>query len=81
MSGCSDGVIRVFSESEGRWASEAELKEYDGQVATQALPSQQMGDVKKSDLPGLEALGNPGTSPDIRPLSLFNESQGKNRAK
>jgi len=81
VSGCSDGVIRVFSESEERWASEAELKEYDGQVASQALPSQQMGDVKKSDLPGLEALGNPGTSPDIRPRPLFNESQGKNRAR
>lgn len=81
VSGCSDGVIRVFSESEERWANEAELKEYDGQVASQALPSQQMGDVKKSDLPGLEALGNPGASPDIRPLPLFKESQGKNRAR
>ncbi|KAF8350535.1 phospholipase A-2-activating protein [Amanita rubescens] len=60
VSGCSDGIIRVFSETEERWASEAELKEYDEQVASQALPSQQMGDVKKSDLPGLEALGNPG---------------------
>ncbi|KAF8623553.1 hypothetical protein AX15_006324 [Amanita polypyramis BW_CC] len=60
VSGCSDGVVRVFSESEERWASKAELKEYDAQVASQALPAQQMGDIKKSDLPGIEALGNPG---------------------
>ncbi|KIL69931.1 hypothetical protein M378DRAFT_184295 [Amanita muscaria Koide BX008] len=60
VSGSSDGVVRVFSESEERWASETELKEYDTQVANQALPAQQMGDIKKSDLPGTEALVNPG---------------------
>lgn len=62
VSGCSDGVVRVFSESEERWAAAEALKEYDDQVASQALPSQQVGDVKKSDLPGLEALTTPGTS-------------------
>jgi phospholipase A-2-activating protein len=62
ISGCSDGVVRVFSESEERWAAVEALKEYDDQVASQALPSQQVGDVKKSDLPGLEALTTPGTS-------------------
>ena len=52
VSGCSDGVVRVFSESKERWASEKDLKEYDDKVAGHALPSQQVGDVKKSDLPG-----------------------------
>lgn len=60
VSGCSDGVVRVFSESEERWAAAETLKDYDDQVANQALPSQQVGDVKKSDLPGLEALTIPG---------------------
>ncbi|KAF8163523.1 phospholipase A-2-activating protein [Crassisporium funariophilum] len=60
VSGCSDGVVRVFSASEDRWASVETLKEYDDQVASQALPSQQVGDVKKSDLPGPEALNTPG---------------------
>jgi phospholipase A-2-activating protein len=60
VSGCSDGVVRVFSEAEGRWATAEELKNYDAQVASQALPSQQVGDVKKSDLPGPEALNVPG---------------------
>lgn len=62
VSGCSDHVVRVFSASEDRWASEGDLKVYDEKVASQALSSQQVGDVKKSDLPGPEALTAPGTS-------------------
>jgi phospholipase A-2-activating protein len=60
VSGCSDGVVRVFSSAEERWASQEDLKEYEEKVASQALPSQQVGDVKKTDLPGLEALATPG---------------------
>jgi phospholipase A-2-activating protein len=60
VSGCSDGIVRVFSASEERWASAEKLKEYDDHVASQALPTQQVGDVKKSDLPGPEALNTPG---------------------
>ena len=65
VSGCSDSIVRVFSASEERWASSEILKEYDDHVASQALPAQQVGDVKKSDLPGPEALDTPGT------LALF----------
>ena len=50
----------MFSASEERWASSEALNDYDAQIANQALPSQQIGDVKKSDLPGLEALDAPG---------------------
>ena len=39
VSGCSDGVVRVFSASEDRWASPADLAAYEEQVASQALPS------------------------------------------
>ena len=60
MSGCSDHVVRVFSVADERWLPEADLKAYEEQVANQALHSQQIGDVKKSDLPGLEALNIPG---------------------
>ncbi|KAH7923472.1 PFU-domain-containing protein [Leucogyrophana mollusca] len=63
VSGCSDGVVRVFSESEDRWANAEELKALEDQVASQALPSQQVGDVKKTDLPGPEALFDPGKKP------------------
>ncbi|KAF8891244.1 phospholipase A-2-activating protein [Infundibulicybe gibba] len=60
VSGCSDGIVRIFSTSEERWAKESDIKEYEDKVASQALPTQQIGDVKKSDLPGLEALTAPG---------------------
>jgi phospholipase A-2-activating protein len=60
VSGCSDHVVRVFSVAEERWLPEADLKTYDEQVASQALPAQEIGYVKKSDLPGLEALNVPG---------------------
>jgi phospholipase A-2-activating protein len=60
VTGCSDGIVRVFSKSEDRWASASDLKAYDDQIASQALPSQLVGDVKKSDLPGPEVLTAPG---------------------
>ncbi|KIJ17007.1 hypothetical protein PAXINDRAFT_168431 [Paxillus involutus ATCC 200175] len=60
VSGCSDGVVRVFSDSGERWASEVDRKAFEDQVSTQALPSQQVGDVKKTDLPGPETLATPG---------------------
>jgi hypothetical protein len=63
VTGASDGIVRIFSEAEERWASPQELKAFDDMVAGQALPSQQVGDVKKSDLPGPEALNIPGMHP------------------
>ncbi|KZT71268.1 phospholipase A-2-activating protein [Daedalea quercina L-15889] len=63
VTGCSDGVVRIFSHDESRQLSGEELKAYDEQVASQALPAQQVGDVKKSDLPGVEALSTPGKKP------------------
>ncbi|KAI0006182.1 WD40-repeat-containing domain protein [Russula compacta] len=63
VTGASDGVVRVFSEAEERWASPQDLTTFDNLVASQALPAQQVGDVKKSDLPGPEALSIPGRKP------------------
>ncbi|KZS90036.1 phospholipase A-2-activating protein [Sistotremastrum niveocremeum HHB9708] len=60
VTGCSDGIVRVFSNNEQRWAPAEEIQEYEQQVAKQALPSHQVGDLKKSDLPGPEALAKPG---------------------
>ena len=62
VTGCSDGIVRVFSAQEEHWAPADQLKAYDDLVASQALPSEQVGDVKKSDLPGPEALVQPGVS-------------------
>jgi hypothetical protein len=80
VSGCSDHVVRVFSVAEERWLPEADLKVYDEQVASQALPSQQVGDVKKSDLPGLEALNVPGECFEVLWTLVFVPNKG-NRPK
>lgn len=63
VSGCSDGVVRVFSAAEERWAAAEKLQEYEAQVASTSIASQQVGDVKKSDIAGMEALSVPGTKP------------------
>jgi phospholipase A-2-activating protein len=62
VSGASDGVVRVFSPSKDRWANDSDLKEYDEAVAGQAIPSAQVGDIKKSDLPGPDVLSVSGMS-------------------
>ena len=61
VSGSSDGVVRVFSESESRWALPEVLKQYEETLASQALPSQQVGDLNKEQVPNTEALSVPGT--------------------
>ncbi|KAI0312500.1 WD40-repeat-containing domain protein [Amylostereum chailletii] len=63
VTGASDGVVRVFTESDARLASAEELKTFDEQVAGKAIPSQMVGDVPKSDLPGPEVLSEPGSKP------------------
>ncbi len=77
-----------------RWASSDELKSYDDAVATQLLPrwvafqlfqdgkatgfSQQVGDLKKTDLPGPEALLQPGLiALCLAPFIIYNSSSGK----
>jgi len=61
VSGASDGIIRVFSSDAGRHAS-AELQEiFEAELSKLALAAQQeLGGVKLSDLPGPEALFEPG---------------------
>ncbi|EIW60263.1 phospholipase A-2-activating protein [Trametes versicolor FP-101664 SS1] len=63
VTGCSDGIVRVFSPEEERWAPADQLKAFDDLVAAQALPAQEIGDIKKSDLPGPEALTQLGKKP------------------
>ncbi|GAA6061577.1 hypothetical protein JCM10212_004327 [Sporobolomyces blumeae] len=58
--GSSDGLVRVFTRSPERVASRKELASYEEQVAKTALNSSQIGDLKKSDLPGTDALSEPG---------------------
>eukprot|EP01135_Chromosphaera_perkinsii_P008265 Nk52_evm7s1224 gene=Nk52_evmTU7s1224 len=59
--GCSDGMARVFSTAESRFASESLVREFEEQVASFAIPAQQIGDIKKDELQSEESLKTPGT--------------------
>ncbi|WBW75198.1 WD repeat protein Lub1 [Schizosaccharomyces osmophilus] len=58
--GSSDGAVRIFTTEKGRMAPEAELKSFNGRVSEYAISTQEVGDVKKGSLPGLEILATPG---------------------
>ncbi|KAG0204346.1 hypothetical protein BGX28_003701 [Mortierella sp. GBA30] len=60
VSGGSDGFVRVFTRNADRIASADTLKAYDEENAAATIPSNQVGDIKKDDLPGPEALEQPG---------------------
>ncbi|XP_037958442.1 phospholipase A-2-activating protein-like [Teleopsis dalmanni] len=57
ITGCSDGVVRVFTKDPKRYASEDVLKAFDAAVnIRKAEINETVGGVKKSELPGPEAL-------------------------
>ncbi|KAI8099820.1 phospholipase A-2-activating protein [Halteromyces radiatus] len=58
--GGSDAVVRLYTRSNERAASAEDIKELEDLLANQAIPSNQIGDVNKNDLPGPEALLQPG---------------------
>jgi len=59
----SDGVVRVFSAFAERQADEEVQSVFENEVAAlQAKAEQHLGGIKVSDLPGLEALEDPGTN-------------------
>lgn len=61
VTGSSDGVVRIFTRDEGRYADEATLTKFAEEVAALERQSvQEIGGVKVSDLPGTEALYDPG---------------------
>ncbi|KAJ3028528.1 hypothetical protein HDV00_010188 [Rhizophlyctis rosea] len=60
VSAGSDGVVRVWTRHAERKADEAVIKSFDEAVASTVIPSNQVGDVDKSKLPGVGALQEPG---------------------
>ncbi|KAJ3262722.1 hypothetical protein HDU77_000238 [Chytriomyces hyalinus] len=65
VTGGSDAVVRIFTTNPERAASLNEVKAYDDSVAKHQIPSNQVGDVDKTKLPGLERLANPGTPDQV----------------
>nr|XP_022905059.1 phospholipase A-2-activating protein [Onthophagus taurus] len=75
VTGSSDGAIRIFTQDESRFASEDALKAYDEEVmALQKQTSQEIGGYKVSDLPGKEALYDPGKK--AGQMKMIREPQG-----
>ncbi|KAF9437262.1 hypothetical protein BGZ76_001427 [Entomortierella beljakovae] len=73
VSGGSDGYVRVFTRNQERIANEETLLAYDEENAAASIPSNQVGDVNKDDLPGLEALQIPGRKDqDIKMVRVGN---------
>ncbi|RZC40157.1 phospholipase A-2-activating protein [Asbolus verrucosus] len=61
VTGSSDGVIRIFTRDESRYADQAALNKFNEEVeALTKQSSQEIGGYKISDLPGKEALYDPG---------------------
>jgi phospholipase A-2-activating protein len=62
VSGASDSTIRLWTREEARFAQPAERERLDRELRTRALNKTQVGDVRTTDLPGLEALAKAGKS-------------------
>ncbi|XP_039615773.1 phospholipase A-2-activating protein [Polypterus senegalus] len=63
VAGASDGVIRVFTESEDRMASAEDLQAFEDELSKATISSKtgELGDIKIEELPGREHLLEPGT--------------------
>ncbi|TPX30514.1 hypothetical protein SmJEL517_g05939 [Synchytrium microbalum] len=60
VTGGSDALVRVFSRRSEALADAETIKDFNEAVANQAIPSNQVGDVNKDKLPGVEALSKSG---------------------
>lgn len=61
--GCSDGSIRLFTQSEQLMASKSELESYEKELAGFAISTktdENLAAIKLNDLPGVDALNVPG---------------------
>lgn len=58
--GGSDKTIRIFTRSPSRVAPEDELSEFSESVKQSSIPEQSLDELNKTDVPGYEALENPG---------------------
>jgi phospholipase A-2-activating protein len=60
VTGCQDGVVRIWTREADRAAPGEEVMMYEEQLAAQTIATQQAGSVDPSKLPGPEALQTPG---------------------
>ena len=56
---CSDGSIRLFTQNESLMASKSEIEEYERELGQFTIPlkaNEAMSQIKRTELPGVEAL-------------------------
>ncbi|KAL6490713.1 hypothetical protein MHYP_G00010580 [Metynnis hypsauchen] len=60
--GASDGIIRIFTESEERFASAQDLQTFEDELSKATIDPKtgDLGDINVEDLPGREHLNEPG---------------------
>lgn len=58
--GSSDNFVRIFSRDSSRYSSEDELKQFAESVKQSTISEQSLDNLKKTDIPGIEALQKPG---------------------
>jgi phospholipase A-2-activating protein len=56
VTGASDKLVRIFTRSSERYASEAEIQQLNDDVKGSSIPQQTVGDINKEKLPGPEFL-------------------------
>ncbi|ORY26315.1 putative phospholipase A-2-activating protein [Naematelia encephala] len=74
VSSANDSVIRFFTKNPELAAPADEQEKWEKEVSSRQLDKSQVGDVKKSDLPGMEALGREGKK-DGQVLMIKNDGQ------
>ncbi|XP_057836619.2 uncharacterized protein LOC131046848 [Cryptomeria japonica] len=61
VTACSDGVVRIWTVDQDRMAGLPEVHAYEAQLSAYKCNTKLVGGVKVLDLPGMEALQQPGT--------------------
>mmetsp|Transcript_38981 Transcript_38981/g.79802 ORF Transcript_38981/g.79802 Transcript_38981/m.79802 type:complete len:410 (+) Transcript_38981:155-1384(+) len=70
---CSDASARVFTRDAALVAEDAVLAQYEAALSMQQLAAQEVGGVKMSELPGVEALDEPGNKEGATKIIKVNE--------
>lgn len=70
----SDGIIRVFTESEDRTASAEEIKAFEKELSQATIDSKtgDLGDINAEQLPGREHLNEPGKYFSVYMFAIWN---------
>lgn len=56
VTGASDRIVRIFTQSPERYADPAAIEQFNDDVKSSSIPQQQVGDINKEKLPGPEFL-------------------------